>query len=153
VVRLCRCCYPTPADHIVGLPHRRSIVTVHRACCRTLRAAAARRHRAGDQQPASLPVSWLVLPQTTYPMAISVLAQDHPGLMHELAQAMKRLNVNLSRTFATANQDRNKALVTLICEIDPAVEPATVFRGLHGVPGVIRVERNERLGCERPDQS
>jgi GTP pyrophosphokinase len=152
-IRLCRRCYPTPDDRIVGLPQSRRIVTVHRSCCRAFSAAAARRSRAGDIQRAPLAVSWSALPQTTYPMAISVLAQDHPGLMHELAEAMKRLNVNLSRTFATANQDRNKALVTLICEINPDVEPATVIRGLHGVPGVIRVDRNERLGCEEPARS
>jgi (p)ppGpp synthase/HD superfamily hydrolase len=146
-LRLCRRCYPCPSDRIVGLPGRRGLVTVHRACCHTFASAMRHRRKIDDVRTPAMSLDWHALPRTTYRAAVSVLAQDHAGLMHELAEAMKQLDVNLSRTFATANQDRNKALITLICEISPSVDPNTVFRGLHGVPGVIQVERNERLGC------
>lgn len=148
-IRLGRCCYPCPADPIVGLPGRQGLITVHRTCCRTLRSALHRRDQDhAHDQPIAL--DWHALPRMTYRMVIAVLSQDHAGLMHELAEAMKQLNVNLTRTYATANQDRNKALVTLICELAPSVQPDTVFKGLHAIPGVIQVRRDERLGCDEP---
>lgn len=145
VLRLARCCYPCPNDHVVGLPGRGDAVTVHRACCRTLRAALMRRQRTRSSPP--LAITWSAMPTMTYRMAVAVYGQDHAGLMHELAVAMKKLGINLSASSATAIQDRNKAVVTLICEIPPNVRPDKILTGLHAVPGITRTERNTRLGC------
>lgn len=145
-LRLARCCYPCPHDRMVGLPGRGDLVTIHRACCRTLRSALARRRNDARSAPV-LTITWSAMPDTTYRMAVDVYAQDHAGLMYELAVCMKKLGINLSASSATAIQDRNKAVVTLICEIPPTVHPEKILSGLHAIPGVTRTERNTRLGC------
>ena len=149
-----RCCYPCPGDGIMGLPGRGDAITVHRACCRTLRAVEARRKRTPSTASTRFwpPISldWSAFSPMTYRMAVAVYGQDHAGLMHELAVCMKKLGINLSATSALAIQDRNKAIVTLVCEIPPTVPPGKMFRALHAIPGVTLVERNTRLGCVDP---
>jgi GTP pyrophosphokinase len=148
-VQLARCCYPCPDDRIVGLPGPNHRVTIHRACCRTLsRVVASRAQRGGSA--ATLPVDWRALSAMDYRMAIAVYGQDHAGLMYELAACIKSLDVNLSATFATSNQDRKKAIVTLICVFTPAFRPDMLFRRLSTLPGVTHVERDTRLGCVAP---
>jgi RelA/SpoT family (p)ppGpp synthetase len=149
-VQLARCCYPCPDDQIVGLPGPNRRVTIHRACCRTLGAALARRSQRARADEA-MPLDWVTLLPTDYRMAIAVHGQDHAGLMHELAACLKAQNIDLARSFAKAIQDRNKAVVTLVCVFTPAMRPASLFRQLRTLPGVTRVERDTRLGCAAPD--
>ncbi len=146
-VRLARCCYPCPGDDIVGLPGPHAVVTIHRARCRVLRQALGRRPRSGLAQPLAL--DWRALPPMTYRMAVAVYGQDHAGLMHELAMCLKDLGINVSGSFARAIQDRNKAIVTLICEIPPGVRAERVFRGLRSIPGIAHVERDRSWGYAR----
>jgi hypothetical protein len=80
---------------------------------------------------------------------VAVYGQDHAGLMHELAMCLKDLGINVSGSFARAIQDRNKAIVTLICEIPPGVRAERVFRGLRSIPGIAHVERDRTWGCAR----
>lgn len=85
----------------------------------------------------------------TYRMAIAVHGQDHSGLMHELAVGLKSLDINLTSSFATALQDRHKAIVTLICEFSPDTRPEFIFRRLYAIPGITLVERDTSLGCSQ----
>jgi GTP pyrophosphokinase len=147
-VRLARCCYPCPHDRIVGLAGRARALTVHRACCRTLRSALARRRHANRADNA-LELEWRGLPALSFRMAIAIHGQDHAGLMHELARGLKSLEINLTSSSAVALQDRKKAIVTLICELPHDVRPETVFRRLHAIPGITRVERDTSLGCDQ----
>jgi RelA/SpoT family (p)ppGpp synthetase len=150
VVQLAHCCYPCPEDKVVGLPGPNRRVAIHRDCCRTLGRALARRAQRHDAPP-PLQVDWRALASLDYRMAIAVYGQDHAGLMHELAQCITSQDVSLAATFATANQDRKKAIVTLICVFTPAFRPDMLFRRLYTLPGVTRVERDTRLGCAAPD--
>jgi (p)ppGpp synthase/HD superfamily hydrolase len=149
VLDLARCCYPCPDDAIVGLAGRAQRVIVHRSCCRTLRRAISRRQRLG-RPGATLPLDWRSVPDMAFRMAISVHGQDHRGLMFELASCMKALDINLTATYATAIQDRHKAVVTLICEFPWTGRPEDTLRRLRAIPGVTRVERDLTLGCADP---
>lgn len=147
-VQLGRCCYPCPHDAIVGLAGRERQLTIHRACCRILRSTLARRQRA-NRASGVVDVEWRALPAMTYRMAIAVHGQDHSGLMHELAVGLKSLDINLTSSFATALQDRHKAIVTLICEFSPDTRPEFIFRRLYAIPGITLVERDTSLGCSQ----
>ena len=147
-IQLGRCCYPCPQDAIVGLAGRERRVTVHRACCRILRSTLARRQRA-NRTNGAVEIEWRALPDLSYRMAIAVHGQDHAGLMHELAVGLKSLDINLTSSFATALQDRHKAVVTLICEFPHNARPEPVFRRLYAIPGITLVERDTSLGCHQ----
>jgi GTP pyrophosphokinase len=148
-IHLSRCCCPCPHDPIVGLPGRDDRVSVHRACCRTLRRTLARR-QASTGATTAMELDWRRLPPLSYRMAISVHGQDHRGLMHELAECLNAQGINLTSSAAKAIPDRKKAVVTLICEFPPEVRPHLVLRRLYAVPGTTYVERNLQIGCDSP---
>jgi GTP pyrophosphokinase len=145
-VTLGRCCCPCPGDRIVGLPGRMRQVTVHRACCVVLRHAIDRRARSGEgMEPMEL--DWATLPRVPYAMALQVQGHDHQGLMHDLAIVLKALQLNLISTSARTIPDRNKALVSLICQFGPEDRPERALSRLQAIPGVLSVERDWRRGC------
>lgn len=152
VVRLGRCCYPCPEDEIVGLPGRGRLVTIHRSCCRTLRRALARR-RQSRRQSAVLAVDWRMISPPTYLAAIAVYGHDHAGFMHQLAECARVQGINLTGSFAQAIQDRNKAIVTLICAFPLNARPEPFFRRLRTIPGVTWVERDTQRGCVEAETS
>jgi GTP pyrophosphokinase len=141
-----RCCCPCPGDRIVGLPGRMRQVTVHRACCVILRHALARREHGG-QATEALQLDWRTLPRVHYAMAVQVQGHDHQGLMHDLAIALKSLQLNLLSSSAKAIPDRNKALVSLTCQFAPEDRPERALGRLRAIPGVLSVERDWRRGC------
>lgn len=151
-VYLARCCYPCPHDKIVGLPGRERRLMVHRACCRILRSALARRQRA-NRASGALDLEWRTLPDLVYRMAIAVHGQDHAGLMHELASSLKTQGINVTSSSAIALQDRRKAVVTMICEFPHDARPEPVFRRLYAIPGITHVERDTSLGCYQDSAS
>jgi RelA/SpoT family (p)ppGpp synthetase len=142
-----RCCCPCPGDRIVGLPGRTQQVTIHRACCRVLQRALARRRRADGADDGGMELDWRALPRMRYAMALQVQGHDHQGLMHDMAIALKTLHLNLLSSSAKAIPDRNKAIVSLICEFAPEDRPERALARLRAIPGVLSVERDWRRGC------
>lgn len=147
LARLARCCYPCPDDRAAALAGPGRAVTIHRTCCRTLAATVARRRRLGHAER-SMAVDWRALGPMTYRMAVSVHGEDHAGLMHQLATCAGYSGINLAGSTARAIRDRNKAIVTLICEFGPEDEPESFFRRLRATPGVSVVRRDTNIGCQ-----
>lgn len=144
IPRLAPCCAPVPGDEIVGLPSARSSgVTIHRPCCRTLRAALARRPNA-----ATIPVDWEQLPPMSYLLNLEIYGQDHPGVVHEVSAALAELGLNITQINANANSARNKADITLTVVMPPDMRREALYRRLFSVPGVTEVARDLRKGCD-----
>jgi GTP pyrophosphokinase len=148
-VELGRCCYPCPGDPIAGLAGRGRLVTVHRACCRTLRAVVARRRAQSQPHAEPLRVSWPEIQPITYRAYLSFVGQDHAGLMHELSILAARHNLNVSASRADANQSRYKAAVTLALDLPPGTRLDAVMRRFQTVPGIISVTRDTSKGCDK----
>jgi GTP pyrophosphokinase len=148
-VELARCCYPCPGDPLAGLVCRGRLVTVHRACCRTLRAAVARRRAHGQPHTEPLRVSWPEIQPITYRAYLSFVGQDHAGLMHELSILAARHNLNVSASRADTNQSRYKAAVTLALDLPPGTRLDAVIRRFQTVPGIISITRDTAKGCEK----
>jgi GTP pyrophosphokinase len=145
-VQLARCCYPCPGDEILALSGRGHLLIVHRACCRTLARTLARRAHRRLPDP-SLPVDWRTLQATSYRMAVAVHGQDHAGLMHELASCAGQHGINIAGSSARAIQDRNKAIVRLICEFSATDRPEEFLHWLGLTHGTTLVQRDMRIGC------
>ncbi|MFI5272279.1 MAG: RelA/SpoT family protein [Ktedonobacterales bacterium] len=151
-VELARCCFPCPGDEIAGLAGPRRQVTVHRACCRALHRAIARRREAGFAHAELLAVTWPQIQPITYRPHLVISGQDHRGLMHEISQCAARMGLNVSGSTARAQSSRHKAVVVLTLDVPPTIRLDAVLRRLHTVPGVLDVERDETKGCseQRP---
>jgi RelA/SpoT family (p)ppGpp synthetase len=142
-VELARCCCPCPGDPLGGLAGRGRLVTVHRVCCRALRAALARRQAA-----APLSVTWPQIRVQWYTAALLISSQDHRGLMHELSVCAMQLGLNVAGSKASANQARYKAAVALTLDIPTNVRLDYVVGRLRRVPGIVSVWRDMRRGCD-----
>jgi hypothetical protein len=122
---------------------------VHRTCCRTLTGALSRRRRR-RLPDSTVSVDWRAILPLTYLMAVTVQGQDHAGLMHQLARCAELQGINLAGSYARALQERNKALVMLICAFTPEDEPAVFLSRLRTIPGITVVRRDTALGCADP---
>lgn len=147
VVELARCCYPCPGDPIVGVARRGRAVTIHRACCQSLRGVLARRAATGAMYAQSLPVTWPEIQPITYRVHLAIEGQDHEGLMHEVADCAAGMDLNVSGGLAYANQARYKAAISLTVDIPPEMRLEHVFRRFYSVPGITSVRRDTSKGC------
>ncbi|HEX9038002.1 MAG TPA: HD domain-containing protein [Ktedonobacterales bacterium] len=147
IVRLARCCYPILGDAISGLAGRGRLVTVHRACCATLHAAAARRREDHQLNAAPIPLSWSQLPPVDFAICLTIYGLDYSGLMHDVSEAVADLGLDILQGAATANLDRAKAAINIILNSGPERRPEEIMRRLRSLPGVTRVERDRHRGC------
>jgi GTP pyrophosphokinase len=147
-VQLARCCCPVPGDAIAGLAGRGRMVTVHRACCRTMKATVERRRELDVPQPEPLPLSWAELPQADYVLCVNIYGGDHQGLMHQLSIWLAELGISILRSSAVAHQDRAKAAIAMMLLVPSARRSDDVLRRLRSAPSVMEVERDKRRGCD-----
>lgn len=146
-VRLARCCYPVQGDAIAGV--RCGLrMTVHRACCRTLRATAERRKADGAAGSAPEPLTWAQVPPIPFAIGLTIYGLDYSGLMFDVSEAVSGMGLNFLQGAATANQGRSKAAIAIIVESGPEYRPDEIMRRLRSLPGVTRVERDQRRGCD-----
>ncbi len=134
VVRFAKCCNPVPGDEIVGYITRGRGVCIHTKDCRNLQDIGLEQERLID-------VTWVEDGTSTYNVEIQVVADDRPGLMVEVTQALYNLGKDI--TAMNANSAKNgKANIYLrsnISSIEDLDQIMTKLRNLKGIDDVFRV--------------
>ncbi len=151
IVHLARCCYPVLGDAIEGMIGRGRLVTVHRSCCRTLRATVERRREEGLPNATPIPLSWSQFPPVDYAICLTIYGLDYAGLMHDVSEAVADMNLDILQGVASANAGQSKAAISMILSAGPERRPDEIMRRLRALPGVSRVERDRRRGCDGGD--
>jgi GTP pyrophosphokinase len=146
--QLARCCCPVPGDAIVGLPGRGRLLTLHRLCCRTLKATVARRTVTGAPQHGPIPLSWMQAQQADYVLCVNIYGLDHQGLMHQVSIWLAELGISILRSTAVAHSDRSRAAIAMMIRVPVTRHADDIIRRLRSVPGVMEVERDTRRGCD-----
>jgi (p)ppGpp synthase/HD superfamily hydrolase len=151
IVHLARCCYPVLGDAIEGLAGRGRLVTAHRSCCRTLHATLMRRREEGQPNATPIPLSWSQLPPVDYAICLTIYGLDYAGLMYDVSVAMADMGLDILQGAASANAGQSKAAISIILSAGPERRPDEIMRRLRALPGVTRVERDRRRGCDGSD--
>jgi GTP diphosphokinase / guanosine-3',5'-bis(diphosphate) 3'-diphosphatase len=151
IIHLARCCYPVVGDAIEGLIGRRQLVTAHRTCCRTLRAAVKRRREEGLPNATPIPLSWSQVPPLDYAICLTIYGLDYRGLMYDVSAAVADMGLDILQGAASANRGQSKAAISIIVSAGPERRPDEIMRRLRALPGVTRVERDRRRGCDGSD--
>ena len=131
-VTLAKCCSPVPGDDIVGYITRGKGITVHRVNCPNV----------VNEQKRLIPVKWKEdLGISTYPVDLSIYANDRPGLVGDILALLssKGAAVNDLRAhiiIATMNSVVN---LTIFVPDSKTLEDDTA--ALKGVKGVYEVSR------------
>ncbi|HEX8997898.1 MAG TPA: HD domain-containing protein [Ktedonobacterales bacterium] len=148
IVHLARCCFPVLGDPIAALAGRGRLVTVHRTCCRTLHATVARRREEGQPNPTPIPMSWSQVPPVDYAICLTIYGLDYAGLVHDVSETMAEMGISIVQATAMAHRGWSKAAISMILGSGPERRPDEIIRRLRAVPGVSRVERDRRRGCD-----
>ena len=89
LTQMARCCRPVPPDDIIGFVTRGRGVSVHRAGCSNAVALS-------DRHPERLiEVAWSAAADALYPVDVTVLAQDRPGLLRDISEVFAREKLNV----------------------------------------------------------
>ena len=131
-VRFAKCCNPVPGDDIIGYITRGRGVCVHTKECKNL-------HNVDKER--LIEVAWAGDQTTSYNVEIQIVADDRPGLMVEIAQAM--YNMGRDITAINAHSAKNGvATISLrsnITSVQDLHDLMNKLKALKGVRDVFRV--------------
>jgi guanosine-3',5'-bis(diphosphate) 3'-pyrophosphohydrolase len=135
-VTLAKCCSPVPGDDIVGYITRGKGITVHRVNCPNV----------VNEQKRLIPVKWKEdLGISTYPVDLSIYANDRPGLVGDILALLssKGAAVNDLRAHIIVATMNSVVNLTIFVPDSKTLEDDTA--ALKGVKGVYEVSRVNSL--------
>ncbi|HTQ76965.1 MAG TPA: bifunctional (p)ppGpp synthetase/guanosine-3',5'-bis(diphosphate) 3'-pyrophosphohydrolase [Burkholderiales bacterium] len=134
LTQLAKCCKPVPPDPIRGFVTRGRGVSVHREECPSLRRLAERDPERMIEAAWGAPAG-----DARYAVETRVVASDRPGLLRDIAEAMARLQLNVTAVRTQSRDDL--ADMRLAFEVADATQLRRALGAIKEVPGVIRVAR------------
>jgi GTP pyrophosphokinase len=107
LTQLARCCRPAPPDPIEGFVTRGRGVSIHRRDCPSWQALS-RRH-----PERCIEVAWGQTGDATYPVDITIHAQDSPALLRDLSEVFARLRLRVVRVTTYSRQSLAHMVFTI----------------------------------------
>ena len=140
---LAKCCGPVPGERIVGYITRGRGISVHSESCPNVRNLLY----DPDRQ---IQVAWAGQKSTSYAIELEVVADDRPGLLADLTQAIAGEGSNIRRIEARSEETR-KGYVSVSLETSDLKHLEKILSRLKAVVGVREVIRKYTIpqGSER----
>jgi len=124
---LAKCCSPIPGDDIVGYVSKGKGIIVHRRSCPNVASNPKR----------LIPVSWNPdLGVSSYPVSISVYANDRPNLLADLLNCLSAKGVSVTDLKCHLIEASMNDIVNLTIYVPDAQTLDNIFLELHQVKGV-----------------
>lgn len=137
LVRFAQCCQPVPGDAIVGYVTRGRGLSIHRRDCPNAHALVSDPNRLVE-------VRWAA-ETPRFPVELSVVGADRPGLLAEVAQACSDLHLNIYSAQAHSEPD-GRAGVDVLVEVRHLGELSRLEDRLERLPDVYSVVRRSSHG-------
>lgn len=129
---LAKCCSPIPGDDIVGYVSKGKGIIVHRKSCPNIASSKAR----------LIPVRWNPdLGVSTYPVAISIYANDRPNLLADLLNCLAMKGISVTDLKCHLIEASMNDVVTVTIYVPDAKTLDDLFLELHQVKGVYDTQR------------
>jgi len=133
LTQLAKCCKPVPPDPIRGFITRGRGVSIHREDCSSLR-------RLAETHPERLIESgWGAQASGSYPVEIAVTANDRPGLLRDIGEALARERINVTAVRTQSRDDLAHMRFTF--DVGDLAQLRRALASVKDVHGVIRVAR------------
>jgi len=134
LTQLAKCCKPVPPDPIRGFVTRGRGVSIHREDCPSLR-------RLAETLPERLiEAAWGGAAGGSYAVEIAVIANDRPGLLRDIGDALARERINVT---AVRTQSRDDfAHMRFTFDVTDLAQLRRALAAVKDVQGVIRVARS-----------
>lgn len=136
LVRFARCCSPVLGDPVVGFITRGRGITVHNKRCQKV---------LGSDPNRIVEIEWDPSSSTERTVKITAIAEDRPGLLADLSQAIRDNRANITRAQIGTTKDR-KAVCDFTIAIRDLSQLKKILSALEALPGVISAERIQRGG-------
>ncbi|MCI1244943.1 MAG: bifunctional (p)ppGpp synthetase/guanosine-3',5'-bis(diphosphate) 3'-pyrophosphohydrolase [Bacilli bacterium] len=131
-VALAKCCTPIPGDEIVGYITRGKGITVHRVNCPNVI----------DEKQRLIPVKWKEdLGISTYPVDLSIYANDRPGLVADILALLSSKGAAINDLRAHLIQATMNTVVNLTIFVPDRKTLEDDDQALLGVKGVYEIKR------------
>ena len=131
LIRFGKCCRPIPGDPVTGYITRGQGVTVHRArCANALRINPERQ----------VEVSWNEDGSGSYPVKITLVADDRVGLLADIATSISKQGTNIFSADSTTRPNKSVDLLFTIMVKD-TTQLESVIAALQRLKPVRRVQR------------
>ncbi len=142
-----RCCNPIKGEEIVGYVTRGKGVAVHARVCpnvQNLLYEADRRIEVEWSSGLAAPANGNTPKPTTYPVKLTVLVDDRPGLLKEFAAIISEDGTNI-RSVDTRPTESGETNVDFVIETVDLRHLTRLQQNLRKVPGVRDVHRVQKL--------
>jgi GTP diphosphokinase / guanosine-3',5'-bis(diphosphate) 3'-diphosphatase len=130
---LAQCCKPIWGDEILGYTTRGRGISIHRSNCLQLTSAAMNPERR-------VSVAWGKLSRGTFDTELTISAQDRPGMVSAVSDALLHLSVPMQR-FNAAAGEAGGVTITIALRVKDRNHIVEVMGALRKVKGVLTVER------------
>lgn len=131
-----KCCNPIRGEAIVGYVTRGKGVAVHSVNCSNVQNLMYEVERKID-------VEWARSASEAFPVKITILTDDRPGMLNQLTSVLFQENANIRTLEATADSKRGDdgAVIDMTIEIRDKKQLEKVAHAIRRIPGVRDVER------------
>ncbi len=135
-----QCCNPIRGEDIVGYVTRGKGVAVHSKSCTNVLNLMFEPERRIAVEWARDPAP---LRSTGYPVKLSVLCDNRPGMLKQIATVIADANTNICN--AEANTTQDNATVDIVADIADLKHLERILSGVRKIPGVRDVQRVQKL--------
>ena len=131
-IRFAKCCSPIPGDKIVGYVTQNGGITIHTIDCSNILNIGSMERLQN--------VNWDNNPNAKYPVKISIVVVDTPGVLAEVTKEITKEGFNLAGINARPNKD-GTFTISLVIEVQNVTQLDKLFAKLRKVKGTINVYR------------
>jgi GTP diphosphokinase / guanosine-3',5'-bis(diphosphate) 3'-diphosphatase len=131
VFRFAKCCQPIPGENVIGFISRGRGVIVHSRTCSQIHSVDPNR---------LVDVSWDKNIKTLRSITLQILCKDKLGVLAGLTQMISSHGANISSAHAV-QKPNGQSLCTFQVHVENTTQLQNLIRGLEGVEGVIKVNR------------
>ena len=145
---IARCCRPVPPEDILGYITIGRGVSIHRASCANLRAAARRRIRSACWRSTGAGRR----PERTFPVAIVIDAFDRRGLVRDISGVLADEHISIeAMNTTTERRAKTRRSVDVTVKVHGLEELSRLLSRFSALPNVIRARRQEASAIDRRD--
>src|SRR3990172_9594054 len=128
-----KCCSPVPGDKIIGYITRGRGLSIHAGTCPNVAELDFDKDRL-------ITVDWDVAGTPSYPVRISVLTIDRPGLLASVSSSITSSEANISHADISTTEEK-KAVLNFVIEVKDLQHLERVIQKIEQLSGVLQVRR------------